>query len=428
MLASAIPHSLRGLSEKGQARLQEMMTEYGLRPGVPLVFLDPGGVVEYRGVPNEPIIEMLHALHGSDVWQLAVLTWAGIDSLGTRLSTMQQRAGFILGRFGLHGVPTFGASGSRAGLVAFAQLVAAALGTTAVVLTRGKDVLEASFSSRFLKPLVEFAGGVKGDPVPTHPLVTVWSYASQSTRSTSSTGSGSRRPTAADEPGGDSPEGAATFAATLWSGVEERLSKVDRPAFRERSFVLVDSTTIAKGIKLAHSGECPPIESIDQVTHRGARLALPKDRAVFSGIFESDAAVAALAATAAAERTRLPAAGLLVVAAVLQEDENPTEWLGENGDILAELAPSTVEQARTLELLAHAFDSGWVPASQTIIGTLKGLHDADIVEDEGFGRWVQREAKNSSASVALKQAAPFLEWLAEAGNDDGDSQGDEGDD
>lgn len=417
MFPSGSPHSLRGLREKGDARVGEILESEGLQPGIKLLFVEPGGIAEYRGVPNEPIIEMLHALHASDSWQLAVLTWAGTDSIGPRLGTMQQRAAFLTGRFGVYGVPAFSASGSRAGLVAFCQHAAEVLGTTAVLLTRGKDSLEASFSSRFLKPLIEHSGGALGDPAPTHPLVTVWSYASQSTRSTSSTGSSSRRPTT-DESGGDSPEAAAQFAVTIWSGVASAVSSSDSKLLRAQSAVMVDSADIAKG--LTASAECDvPLVSVDVVASGGARMPLPSNPSVFSSLFSPEAAAAASVATAAAGRHRLPPAGLLVVAALLEDDTNVVEWVGDNGDVLAELTASTVEQARTLGLIGHAFDQGWVPADRTILSTIKALHDADVIEDDGFRRWEQQ----GPSSKSVKQAEPFLRWLEEADEDEGDDDG-----
>jgi hypothetical protein len=94
-------------------------------------------------VPNEVVIELIHALRAAPKpteWQVAALSWAGLDTLGARLGTLQQSAGYTLEQFGIRGAPAFACAGSRAGLMAFAALVVGALGTTAVVLNRGKEV------------------------------------------------------------------------------------------------------------------------------------------------------------------------------------------------------------------------------------------------------------------------------------------------
>eukprot|EP00038_Savillea_parva_P010133 m.188164 g.188164 ORF g.188164 m.188164 type:complete len:598 (+) comp17313_c0_seq1:37-1830(+) len=426
------PHSLRGLVERGPSHLRELLQGYGIRLGVPIVFLEPRGVAEYRGVPNEPVLEMLHALHASDDYQLAILTWVGTDSLGPRLGTMRGRAELLLSQFGLHGVPAFSASGTRAGLVALAQQVAAALDTTAVVLTRGKDVLEASFSSRFLRPLSESVGHAE---VSDTPLVTVWSYASQSMRSTSSTGSGGRRSGGVDTAGGDgdSPDGAADFAVMCWNGVASSLSSGDALALKTRSKVLVDAIDIVTRLTKAEAGgggstpeTSPALLSVQDVIRRGATMPLPSDPSVFTGLFDADdPSASASAASLAAARSRLPAAGLLVTAALLQDDTDALEWMADHGDVVAELAPSTVEQQRLLTLVAHAFDHKWTLTKYSVLRVLKALHEADIVEDEGFQRWEQSATARSVSPApesAFKEAGPFLTWLAESQDDDVDDE------
>mmetsp|Transcript_5996 Transcript_5996/g.17966 ORF Transcript_5996/g.17966 Transcript_5996/m.17966 type:complete len:603 (-) Transcript_5996:54-1862(-) len=422
MFPSATPHSLRGLTEKGPIRLRELLEGHGLKGGIPLFFVEPRGVAEYRGAPNEPVLEMLHALHDAVDCQLVVLTWVGAEGVGPRLTTFQQRADFMLGRFGLHGVPAIAASGTRAGLPAMAQLVAEALGTTATVLTRGKDALEACFSSRYLKAVAEHAGGAPGGEPAAHPLVTVWSYASQASRSTSSTGSGgppARRGGGGPPAGGDSPEAAAELTAALWIAVAGRLSATSAATLHSRSAVLVDTAEIARKLAANGGDERPPVVAVEDLVRRGGVPQQPPSPAVFDSLFCADAAAMAAAATSAAVKTRLPAAGLLVCACMAEEHEDVAAWLDENGDVLAELAPSTVEQARVVGMVAHAFDSGWAAAGCRVLAVFKALHDADVVEDEGFQRW----AKAAPAGRTRAQAAPFLKWLEEAEEDEEDETG-----
>jgi hypothetical protein len=102
--------------------------------------------------------------------------------------------------------------------------------------------------------------------------------------------------------------------------------------------------------------------SVDQVIAQGGWMRMPDDATVFASVNANDSDAAA-AAAAVSERTGLPAAGVLVCAALVatkgDNDEGVVdvlEWVADHGDEVAELARSTVEQGRALELITHAYD------------------------------------------------------------------------
>lgn len=409
------PHSLRGLVEKGPHGIGELLIDHRIRRGSQLLFVEPRSIVEYRGVPNEPIISLLHAIRNSEHWQLIALTWVGTDSLDPRFATMHQRAATTLAAAGLHGVPVIAVAGSRVGLATAAQLIATAFETSAVLLNRGKDVLEATFSSRYLKPLASFVGDISdaASNIGMHDRVSLWSYASQSTRSTSSAGFSSREQLSSAQDIVNNPETAAEFAATIWHSVADRISSVDSTKMRERSSVLVDTADIVIQMKAAKSGSTP-LKSIDEIIKdSGAPTKLPADRSIFPALVGPGAESAV---TAMASQTVFPAAGLLVGAALVSSSVTFDAWVVEQRDILCDLASSSVEQARMLDVVSHVFDQGWVQSGnkQSILRVLKALYDEDVIEDEAVFRWEQSNVK----STALAKAAPFIEWLRENEEDD----------
>eukprot|EP00041_Stephanoeca_diplocostata_P017959 m.372281 g.372281 ORF g.372281 m.372281 type:complete len:598 (-) comp20870_c0_seq2:252-2045(-) len=463
----AVPHSFRGLYDRGPDGRQALFAAH-LRVGVPVLFVEPRGVAEYRGVENLPVVEFLQNCLDSGAYQLAVLTWAGADDVTTRLDKAQARATFALER--LLGaqvrVPVFALAGSRAGLAAMAQMAAHALDTTAVVLARGHEVLEATFKANKRHVLTTVANGSVDGGEPHFDLTAldctqIWVYASESTRSTSSTGSASGTsakalttrngttltpPVSAHHPhgGSDGRVQAAAFACKMWTAVRDQLTSSERALLLRHSAVVVDTAALAAGAPTAQDG--PPLKAIESIMAPSSGLSLPADAAVFESIplekllVEENEEASVTEAALEAVRNATAASGLPVVGALLagvlsQDEATFPSWLSQHGNLLRDLASTVSEQTRCISVVVHLYSIlnrdvaneahvarlRGVPTGISILKVFKLMYDEDICEEEAFLRWADgiakgKSADNSKIADSLRHAVePFLTWLREAG-------------
>eukprot|EP00039_Didymoeca_costata_P029042 m.23032 g.23032 ORF g.23032 m.23032 type:complete len:555 (+) comp7459_c0_seq1:200-1864(+) len=422
------PHSLRALDSMPLDEVRELLIANQLEEGVPIVLLEPNGVVDYRGCANEPVWDFLQSAQQSGL-QVIVMSWAGNEgSANSRLDRLQSRMEFLLDRLDLEIVPVFACSGNRLGLLALAELMGKALNCQCAVLNRGRDLLFQSFATQSREALKDEAPNLFQDSTKFLTKAQLWIYASASTRSTSSTGSTASLDLSAED-GADEVTAAAMATAKMWTSVlNDSACKEQRTEIQENSAVVLDSESLCALPQVVECGA-----KVTNLQNLANRLnASPRAPEVMEPLsndtvkqvldviknkenIDDEVRKKILSFGGSSKDSALALCTEAIVHASADSDGDIMEEIKKyNTSMLLDLVDFEREKGQRKLLIRLG---GLADIQQKVMGKLlqicKHLYDENVVEEDTFLKWTPSD--NVSSKVE-----PFITWLKEAEEEEDD--------